>query len=292
MIVTKNVLAVADVVASENTRYAINGARFRRVGDVCQADATDGRMLLRVQWCDDSDRKETPTPESLEFSDVTTGVDGFETIVSADHIKRIGKAIPKRKTHPQLQRAILPEKDVNGRAPFHIADGSAIVDGPTIEGSFPNVDDVIPALDTGAGLTESLAGASVTIGVNPGLLARMCKALQTAATDEESKGVRLTIPVDPNRPMMLTARRTDGTTATGVIMPVQTGDDPSKQYDTLRDCTALVKRIAGALVSSKIGFEPIDADDSAARAQCRELSDLCADALEALEPTTDDESAE
>ncbi len=303
MIVKKNVLAVADIAARESTRYAISGARFRRVGGRCQADATDGRMLLRVEWSDEYDRQETPTPDSLDATDVTDAVDGFETILTVDHIKRIGKAIPKRASmKEQFKRAILPEGSANGRAPFHIADGSTIVDSETIDGSFPNTDDIIPALDTGAGLTHSAAGASVSIGVNPEYLERMCKAMRTAATDEESKGIRLTIPVDPRRPMLLTSRSASaGTEATGVIMPVnldgkqRSYNDPPTYYETLRNCAALVKRIAGALADDRVKFEPVTLGDKTAigaHAQCRELSDLCTEALEALEPTTDNGSTD
>jgi len=292
MIVGKHVFSVADIAARENTRYAINGVRFRRAGDVCQADATDGRVLMRVEWSDEYDRQETPAPQGLELSDVAGSVDGFETIIGVDQCKRVAKAIPKRAAmKDQFKRAILPESAVNGRAPFHIADGSGIVDDQTLDGAFPNIDGVIPAFDTSPGLTESADGAAVTIGVNPSLLARLCKALESAACDVDTPGIRLTVPVDPGRPMLLSAGRIGGTTATGVIMPVRIGGEPSARYSAMKTAAIVVSEIARALASGDVQLAPKNPDDTHARTYCRELADMATESAAALNPSDDSEES-
>ncbi|HKI68303.1 MAG TPA: hypothetical protein VKA67_01850, partial [Verrucomicrobiae bacterium] len=79
--------------------------------------------------------------------------------------------------------------------------------------SFPNFRKVIPKYKAGD-------SEAITYCVNPKLLEELLAAVREAGTDEENKAVKLVIPRDSSKPMIVWGHNGAGVSVTGVLMPV------------------------------------------------------------------------
>lgn len=212
MLIPREVFAVSKCAARESTRYAINGVCVERESDgKCRASTTDGRMLVSVSWDDAETRDKFP-----DVGSSATPVDGFTSIVDREHWNRAARDITTRISEPIRRHSLLDETTANGRADFRTPSDRKSepnqAEAETIEGHFPKWRDVVPDYDIGVNAIE--------IGFNPDLLSTLLRAISDAATDAESKGVRLIIPKNPKQPMLIKAHNSEGREAVGVIMPV------------------------------------------------------------------------
>ncbi len=210
MLIPRQVFNVSKLAARESTRYAINGVNVERVDGQCVATTTDGRRLISVKWSDEDIRAEFPP----DVGDVAP-LDDFQTIVSRSQWDEAGKLIPKRTLKPVLGNCLLDENSANGEVTLAATDldRTRSVKGASVEGNFPKYRDIIPDYDIGRN--------AVAIGVNPRFLAEVARAVEDTATDDSP--VRLTIPVDPGRPMVIDAQ-VNGVEATAVLMPCKHPD--------------------------------------------------------------------
>ena len=210
MLIPRAIFKISDCAAKESTRYAINGVNVEREADgKCRATTTDGRRLLTVSWDDSETREKFP-----ECGAATTPLDRFTAIVSTDQWKQARKALPRAKVSlkPVLNHCLLDETTANGTTDMICTDSETPTKCTerTIEGRFPAWREVVPEYTIGEDAVE--------IGVDPRLLAELLRAIEAAATDEDSKGVRMVIPMDPKRPIVINAE-SGGREAVGVLMP-------------------------------------------------------------------------
>lgn len=218
MLIPKSAFSVVTAVASEDTRYAISSVQVERAPDGrAVAVATDGRRLHAMEWDDVETRAEFPDV-GLE----SEAVEGFAAIIPPAEWKAAGKSIPKGRKcfKPILGHAQLEEPGANGVVKFATTDGQATsrAEVPTVEGKFPKWRDVVPAYKVGTDAIE--------IGVNAHFLADAAMFAESVC-NPESRGVRLTIPTNPAKPMTLTATHPEtGAVATAVVMPVTLGVQP------------------------------------------------------------------
>lgn len=198
--------SVAKVAAAESTRYAINGVRFKRTENQASAEALDGRMLIRARWTDDTKRDDSIQKKP------------FDVLLRSS-------ALSKTKLPARIKQVELKESHINGTAkilalssvnPLRFDDNAKVQDIDTIEGHFPDVNQVIPDYDV-KGKSDCHVFA-----VDPKLLATLLDTIAKVATDEGSKGVRIVCPLDPTKPIRIDAS-TDDVVATGVLMPLNMG---------------------------------------------------------------------
>lgn len=206
---------VGKIAAKEGTRYAINGVLLQRKGDACIAAATDGQMLLRLRW-QDEDRSEYPSTDGLSVEPKTD----FATLIPARDLADMAKLSPRRPSKPIEGRIVLDEQASNGTAVFGVSDSANTQTHRVnpVDGHFPYYQDVIPRYRVGHDAVE--------IGVTPELLSRLLMAMSKSATSCDNKGVRMTVPIHPAKPILLESRdKEEGVEGTGVIMPISVGGD-------------------------------------------------------------------
>ena len=222
MIIPSQVFKVSSLAAKENkSRYSydlglIGGVNVERKDGRCVATTTDGRCLITASWDD--------TEPAKAYPDATPAVADFHAIIGTKAWETAGKSIPKLASFPDKHKYCdLDEAGANGTVKMTTLTSIQGVKGrikqefeePTLEGRFPRYEDVIP--------NATIGRDHVAIGVNPKLLAETLKAVEAVACDEESRGVRLIIPINPNRAMMIDASAND-VDATAVLMPINHRD--------------------------------------------------------------------
>ncbi len=215
MLIPKRVFKVSKLASRDATRYAINGVLVRRTENGrCAAVTTDGRRLIKATWGDACLRAEFP---SVGLGSVEP-VEDFEAIVSTKQWDEAEKTIPRNGNKPILFHCLLDETTANGKIQMGTTDLDTRrrLGGDSIEGTFPKYEDVIPKYTVGDDAVE--------IGVNPSFMAEICKVVEAVATDVESKGVRLVVPTDPGKPIVVDGRTVEGVEATAVLMPVSLGE--------------------------------------------------------------------
>jgi hypothetical protein len=121
----------------EASRYALGGVQIRRIGDKCQAEATDGRRLARVTWTDPDDNPNNcpPVPE-------------FCTLLDAKELRSACRAVSKFVTKKEARGSIQSHpfglnEDVNGKATIHSPFNETNQSVAVIEGRWPRTDDVV-----------------------------------------------------------------------------------------------------------------------------------------------------
>ena len=266
MLIPKEVFNVSKCAARESSRYALNGVRVERgEGGVCRAITTDGRRLMVAEWSDEHLQLEYPPVTGAEPGNFGPG-DGV--IISAKQWDEAGKAIPKNgiaRAKPILNNchldegAVLAHKvtDADGDRPCPIRltstdlDHERAIKGHAVEGHFPKWQDFMPNYRVGENAVE--------IGVNPAYLAEVCKVVEATATDEDSRGVRLVIPTDPKRPMLVQGRAVGtGVEGKAVIMPVNLNanshpdgyDDEAAEWSVLRKAPEMLRVLTAVFDSS------------------------------------------
>lgn len=209
MLIPKRVFKISALAARDTSRHPINGVFVaREAGGKCLAVATDGRRLIRVRWNDKHLRPKFP---AVGLGSVES-VKDFSAIVATKQWDDAGKAIPKRANKPILEHCLLDETGINGKVTM----GS--LNGDTVEGKFPGYKNVIPNYTIGKDAVE--------IDVNPKLMAEILKVVETVATDDKSRSIRLVVPTDPSRPIVIKGHTADGIEATAILMPITLSPKP------------------------------------------------------------------
>lgn len=154
MLVTKAHLCVRHAASKDETRYNLNGVRFRGVERSADGgapfpvtEATDGHMLIRVTAASNPDA-EMPPITGMEGSELDP-VPFILPLKAADELAALLKKADKRLNMPILANALLdvPHANSNGSVRFAITDLERVsrVESRKIDGEYPNVDSVIPA---------------------------------------------------------------------------------------------------------------------------------------------------
>ena len=137
--------AVRHAASKNETRYNLYGIHFREDGSV---EATDGHMAARAT---------SPTPNVEEFPDV--GIEATEEslkpfILPLSAADEISKSIPKRQRMSVLEHAALDVVGTNASGSSGITrfvttdlETKRPTESHKIDGEFPNVDAVIPAME-------------------------------------------------------------------------------------------------------------------------------------------------
>lgn len=199
---------VASVVTSHASKtrgaYALNGVLIERTATGPRVVAGDGHRLIAVTWTEPDAAEYPEKPVDLAPRSTT------RTIIPTKDFEAACKAAPKSH-RPILNVVALEESSVNGTVRLFSTDLDADRDVTvrTVEGEYPDVDQVIPPAGR----------AKVTrVAFNPSYMIETCKAL-LAVSDRGN--VAVTLEIDgPDRPMKLTAKNADGVEAVAVIMPM------------------------------------------------------------------------
>lgn len=270
MLIPRQVFAVSKLVSREPTRYAIDGVEVRRVDGQCVATALDGRRLISVKWSDEDIRSEFPP----DVGDVAP-LDDFQAIVSRSQWDEAGKLIPKRTRRPVLGNCLLDENSANGTVTMTATDldQSRSVSGKSREGNFPKCQDVIPDYDVGRN--------AVAIGVNPRFLAEVARVVEDTAVGDATDGVRLIIPTDPRRPMVIDSEA-NGVQATAVLMPVKHPGVDKSDDTPIRMALTMVTLLKNIILSGGYALLRKGHADYGDLAEQRECADSIVETLEHL----------
>lgn len=211
MIIPPEIFSIGTCAARESTRYAINDVLVERMDDgSCRAVATDGRRLMVASWTDGDDWKAFPAIDGMDLQPEK----GFRVLVPM----YLWSEAAKLKT-----KIVLDEHVVNGQIKMAsvYAKRTTTITVPVVDGNFPKYEDIIPNYTIGENAVE--------IGMTPNMLAECASTLGELATDEVFRGIRLVVPKDKNRPLLITAQKS-GRTGIVVLMPYNldgTQDSPS-----------------------------------------------------------------
>jgi hypothetical protein len=225
MYIPYKLLAVAEVAAVEASRYALNGVCVERdaVGKPIMI-ATNGHSLLSARWVETE-----PNPSLFAVAQET--VEGFTTIIPEDHALRMMKFVNKKaaNSEPDCGVVVLDEVASGEKIVLETADGalSGRMESTPLKLPFPAWRDVVPRYKP---LPKNKDLHGVRIAVNPLLLADLLNAIDKAASS--SRGVILTVPTEPNRPILLERIGEDGEQLLGVLMPM---NDDTLSNDTVAD---------------------------------------------------------
>jgi hypothetical protein len=215
--------ALAVCADRESTRYALGGIKLERQADGAPiAIATDGRKMLAYTWVEPAEHPLKPADERVNPE--------FSALISAEALQQVIKWKLDRvalKRKPDLAYVYIPENAseegfpisaVDFQATFRIENGAAC-------GRFPRWRDVYGMEYANPDLADR---ASVAITLDPYYVAQLCAALAKLATSDDSRGVTLTIPRDPNRAALIRAHQADGRKAAAVIMPLAADRDTGR----------------------------------------------------------------
>ncbi len=202
-----------------SSRYAFGGIYFERDKEgTPYAVATDSRHLIATTWTE-MDVAEYPGPE--EMMGRTDGE--FSVVVPQEACKKAPKLVKLgKRSLPILGNVLLSEASANGRVPMFATnlEDRATIEPESVEGRFPKWRDVFPAYH---------AGNSLSVCIDPFLLAETLKSVGALATTDEKRAVVLTIK-DKHSPVLVSASL-DGVDAAGAVMPLdsdKTGDEPER----------------------------------------------------------------
>jgi len=214
MLIPKQVFPIITVASRESTRYSIAGVQIRRKpGGQCEATATDGRRILTVQW--DDTKAQTCYPKK---SGNTPPAKTHDVTIPGETWRKAGRKVPDY-ADGTLNYCVLDETTPDDTIHMLATDHHATheIEGKPEEKHFPTWEDAIPAYTIGKDAVE--------IGVNPALLGELLTTIARITTSEELKGIRLIVPNNPNKPILITARNDhSGIEATGVMMPIKLRD--------------------------------------------------------------------
>ncbi len=216
MLIPKRVFEVSKIAARESTRYAINGVLVERDDEKLSAVCTNGRTLLKVDWSDEHSRTEYPG-KNKELNPQN----GFKAVINAEDWTEAAKLAPKRSIKPILENVVLNESG-KGSITLSATDlqRRRSIEVTPSEGHFPKYLDVIPVYRVYGHDTQNLAESdAIQIGIDPKLLSELLTTMTKIATCEEARELRLVVPKDPHKPILLTCQ-SEGVKATGVLMPV------------------------------------------------------------------------
>lgn len=195
MLIPKKVSAITVGAAKKNqaTRYALDGVLLERdEHGVARAVVTNGRMLIVSRF------DEPPSTGGVDYASIK----GFSIIIDAKDLTDALKTVKKSDCMDVSERS--------SEGPIEVGNTRA-TPLETVDGSFPPWRDLIP---------NYAAGESARIAVNARLLGDAARALRRLVDQDEHDGspvVTLEVPLDPNRPLVLSANHERHK---AVIMPV------------------------------------------------------------------------
>lgn len=197
MLIPKQVAAISQVAADENTtRYAINHVHVVRVSDEeCRAEATDGRVAMRVTW-NDKDAREHYPKQWNSLDDLPK--DGAERLIPKAMWDAAMRSVQHDRRRPSLNNLFVLERgetvllrtvDLNaGDTVTHEADADD-------DAKFPKIEEVI--LEYNQGGVED----AIEIGVNPQSVGETLLTMAKILGDKPR--VRLLIPKDGEHPIFI-----------------------------------------------------------------------------------------
>lgn len=158
MNVNKNNLLVSEAASVDKTRPERQSIYFDDTGTV----ATDGHILIKIDYPEQVDLAEMPAP-------IPQGSDKMTPfLVRAEACKGLGKAIPKAKHMPVLNNLFIDvaATNANERAHFVATDleNPQKLEVKKLDYQFPPYQQVMPKAEA----------ITFTIGFNPELMARVC----------------------------------------------------------------------------------------------------------------------
>lgn len=201
MLIPKRVFPIVALAAKESSGCAIDGVRVERTDDgECRALTTDGRRVAIAKWSD--------VAESASF-DPGDGVviaakqweEADRVVASANSCHLDEVEVAKSKI---IRMAMTCDKQVHS------------ISRPVDDTGFPSIDNVVPDYTVGKNAVE--------IGVDARLLAECCKVIAEVATGAGHKGVRLVVPMDATKPLVLESRNSHGKVSCKIVlMPYDIG---------------------------------------------------------------------
>ncbi|HET6249744.1 MAG TPA: hypothetical protein VFE47_18790 [Tepidisphaeraceae bacterium] len=220
MLIPKQIVAMAKIVAKAAGRFAGPVVRIERSEHGPHAMATDGHRAVVFSW-DEPEPGQFPAVEGLS----PTPARQFAANLPAKTLRDAGRGVAKRPVNPALGHVLLDECDptvvrLAATARGNITRAEA---GRQDEG-FPDCQGVIPTPGQEGNVYDphrhgAAAFTHTRIGVNAKQLAQTLQVVSELASDDASNTVVMTVPIDPHRPLRLDARCASRR-ASAAVMPV------------------------------------------------------------------------
>ena len=211
MLIPKHIFKIVAATSKDNTRYAINGVLGERHEQGrCAAVATDGRRLLKATWDDAEARKRHPAPKGH----ATNPKPGFSAIIPPDDWHQVDKNTPKNAPYHSLRDSLLDELSATPTHADFVADtttGPIEIRTGLIDGKFPDYEQVIPQYNEGED--------AIAYTVDPHMLANTLKTLADVADLERGQAVRLIVPTDVTKPLVISTSAPHEPQVLAVQMP-------------------------------------------------------------------------
>ena len=185
MIIESDLLKIGKMAARENTRYSINSVQIVQKGRKCSICATDGKRILLAEW--DLDSKPIPGTN-------------LKALVPANVCAEVVKAGRGHRI------------DFDGKQ--FTFNGSSINAEVDTDSHFPDYRAIL----------NSEPGSVDRIGFDPKLFYPLLQVMG-ALVDPANKGVEFIMGKGPARPITLKGETESGVKLTGMIMPVNLGDE-------------------------------------------------------------------
>lgn len=198
MWIPKEFLEVVDFVASQPSRYAINGVKVARRADdgMCELVATNGRRMILVEWNDEDEARGHPIAKRRCL--------GFSAVIPADAMMEAKKLAPNQTTKEVLKGVVLTEpgalagdEDAGTATELEFAATdqamTRTLSVTPVDHNFPNHVGVVP--------TKKPAEV-VSICVRVDLLTDTLKTLARILTEEDDS-VFLTVPYNGKTPLLI-----------------------------------------------------------------------------------------
>ena len=190
---------------------------FKRIGNAkCQAAATDGRILVSVDF-DETRDMVIPGIGADEKK-----VKDFSTIIGGDQCRMLAAvASPSKlraKKTPETALVKIDEASANGVVSVSASniDVQATTVVSAIEGRFPKTSDVIPHYEI---IDKPDSGIrAVSIPLNGEYLRKLAEAVTKCAAADNNK-VTLIVPVASDQPILLSSE-SEGVKVVGALMPL------------------------------------------------------------------------
>lgn len=205
MLLNKHNLNIAALADKEKSRFTLNAIQVSPE----RTAETDGHQLVIVSTVK-TDAADFPQVPGME-----PPVDSFKPfLLPAAEALNIAKALPKKTPIPVLANAaVSAETDVNGHSVIGVTDleNARAFRTQKPEGNFPDIDRVIPNLE----------GATLTIGFNPALLAKVLKQIESFQQGKFGPPSCTLSFYGPTKAMRIDADGGDDQHLTAVVMPMR-----------------------------------------------------------------------
>lgn len=223
---------LAKACATEAARFAITGVRLELSSHHYLADATDGRILIRIRGPRGECSDYPPHPA------VENAANGATTaIIPAKEWEKAFRQVPPRAFKPILENVavVLSDKE-STLATTNLETASAVV-CRNVEGRYPRVEDVLPRKQP-----------RFTISVDPLYLAKVCTILASLA-DPDKRGVTLEFYDDCSPIAMRVPMPRADHEAVGILMPL-VSDTEAKGFDRKTKARAVLSGLAPRAINA------------------------------------------